>query len=146
MNRTIIASALATSLFVTAIASAETENALFPSNNASAQVSFYKADPTVKPDSVPLATAMINNSPFAATIPDIDAATHITVAHEGNSYTFALAESGSNKNDVWFDITNSPTAASYVSDTGTMSLSALMDGLSANPELLEELQTSAPGV
>lgn len=143
MKRIIVASALATSLFVTGIASAETENALFPSNNASAQVTFYESAPT---DRVPLATAMVNNSPFAATIDNIEAATYITVVHEGKSYTFALAESGKSKNDVWVEIVDGPTVASYVSDTGTMSLTALMDGLSVNPNLLEELQSSAPGV
>lgn len=88
---------------------------------------------------------MVNNSPFVPTIDNIEAATHIKVVHEGESYTFALAESGKS-NDVWVDIVAGTTAASYVSDTGTMSFSALMDGLSINPELLEELQSSAPGV
>lgn len=143
MKRIIVASALATSLFVTGIASAETDNALFPSNNASAQVTFYRTSPT---DSFPLATVMVNNSPFVPTIDNIDAATHVKVVHEGNSYTFALAESGKSKNDVWVDVVAGTTSASYVSNTGTMSLSALMDGLSVNPELLKELQSSAPGV
>ncbi len=141
MNRIVVATALATALFVTGLASAE--NALFPSNNASAQVTFYRTSPT---DSFPLATAMVNNSPIAPIINDIEAASHITVVHEGESYTFALAESGRSKNDVWLEIADGPTAASHVSDTGTMSLSALMEGLSVNPELLEELHSSAPGV
>ena len=138
MKRMFIVSALVTSLFVTGLASAQ--DALFPSNNASAQVTFYQADPT---DSSPLATVMVNNSPFAATIDGVEEATYITVIHEGESYSFALSESGRSKNDVWFEIPGSTgaTAASYVSDTGTISLTALMDGLSENPNLLEELQS-----
>lgn len=139
MKRIVIATALATSLFVTGLASAE--NALFPSNNASAQVTFYQTTPT----DTPLTTAMVNNSPFASTIDGIEAATYITVVHEGESYTFALAESGDNKNEVWLEIGSSTTAAAtYVSNSGTMSLAALMDGLSVDPKLLEELQSSAP--
>ena len=97
MNRLIAASALVTSLFVASIASAETDNALFPSNNAVAYVTFYRTAPT---DPFPLATAMVNNSPVAATIDGIEAATYVTVAHEGESYSFPLAASGTNKNDL----------------------------------------------
>ena len=137
MKRIIITSALVTSLFVTGLASAQ--DALFPSNNASAQVTFYHNDPAT---SAPLATVMVNNSPFAMTISGVEAASYITVVHQGESYTFALAESGDNKNEVWLELGNTPAdAATYVSDSGTMSLTALMDGLSVHPNLLEELQS-----
>lgn len=137
MKRTAIASALAASLFVTTIASAETDNALFPSNNAYAQVTFYGTDPA---DGVPLATAMVNNSPFAATIDGVEAAQYVVIEHDEESYTFALSESGTNKNDVWLDLVEGDEGATLVSDTSTMSLTALMDGLSVNPDLLEEIQ------
>ena len=142
MNRIIAASALVTSLFVTGIASAETDNALFPSNNAVAYVTFYRTAPT---DPFPLATAMVNNSPVAATIDGIEAATYVTVAHEGESYSFPLAESGTNKNDLILVMPDGSTTARFVSDTGTMSLTALLDGLSVDPELLDELQSDTPG-
>ena len=140
MKRIIIASALVTSLFITGLASAQ--DALFPSNNASAQVTFYQADPAT---SAPLATAMINNSPFAATIDGVEEATYATINFEGDSYTFPLTESGDNKNEVWLELESTTAAtASYVSDSGTISLAALLDGLSENPNLIEELQSSAP--
>ncbi len=145
MNRIIAASALVTSLFVASIASAETDNALFPSDNAVAQVTFYSTDSTGQPGIVPLATAMVNNSPVAATIDGIEAATYVTVEHEGESYSFPLAESGTNKNDVWLVMPEGSTTARFVSDTGTMSLTALLDGLSVNPELLDELRSDTPG-
>ena len=87
---------------------------------------------------------MVNNSPVAASIGGIEAATHVTVVHDGDPYTFALSESGNNKNDVWLVIPNGATAARYVADSGTISLGALMDGLSVNPALLEELQRDTP--
>ncbi len=142
MNRTIIATALATSLFITGLASAETDNALFPSNNAFVHVTFYATDSTGQPGMVPLATALVNNSPVAATIDNIEAATYVTVEHEGESYSFPLAESGKNKNDLWLVMPDGSTTARFVSDTGTMSLTALMDALSTNPELLNELHNT----
>ena len=136
----ILASALVTSLFVTGLASAQ--DALFPSNNASAQVTFYHTDPAT---SAPLATVMVNNSPFATKIDGVEEATYATISFAGDSYSFPLAESGDNKNEVWLEVGSATTAgASYISDSGTISLTALMDGLSENPKLLEALQSSAP--
>ena len=146
MNRIIAASALVTSLFVASIASAETDNALFPSNNAFVHATFYATDSTGQLGMIPLATALINNSPVAATIDGIEAATYVTVEHEGESYTFPLAQSGTNKNDLWLVMPDGSTTASFVSDTGTMSLTALLDGLSVDPELLDELHSDTPGV
>ncbi len=141
MKRTVIATALAATLLVTGFASAE--DALFPSNNASAEVTFYTADPEA--NGVLLNTAMVNNSPFAATIDGADAATYITISYDGESYTFPLAESGDTKNEVMLEVTdntaNSETAQ-YVSDTGTVSLSDVIDGLATDPELLEALQAT----
>lgn len=138
MKRMFILTALVTSLFVTGLASAQ--NALFPSNNASADVAFYTAEP--KADGVLLNTTMVNNSPFASTIDGVDSATYAVISFEGESYTFPLSESGDNKNEVWLELAGDTTAASYVSDTSTMSLATLLDGLSENPKLLEDLQRS----
>ena len=139
MKRTVIATALAATLFVTGLASAE--DALFPSNNASAEVAFYTADPEA--NGVLLNSEMVNNSPFAATLEGIDAATYATISFDGESYAFPLAESGDNKNEVLLEVSTSDGTASYVSDTGTVSLSDVLSGLADDPQLLDDLQNSA---
>ena len=139
MKRTVIATALAATLFITGLASAK--DALFPSNNASAEVAFYTADPEA--NGVLLNSEMVNNSPFAATLEGIDAATYATISFDGESYAFPLAESGDNKNEVLLEVSASDEAVSYVSDDGTVSLSDVMSGLADDPKLLEELQNSA---
>lgn len=140
MNRTVkhfvATTALAGSLLFAGMASAES---LFVTPNASAQVTFYNADPTTGADA--LASATVNNSPAAVAIDGIDTATYATVTFEGESYTFALADSGKNKNEVVLELADTGTqSASLVSDTGTMTLTELLDGLAANPELLEQIQ------
>lgn len=141
MKRLVVASALVTSLFAAGVASAETDNALFPSNNASAQVTFYE---TSRADGAPLATVMVNNSPFAAPIDGVEAATQVTVVYEGESYRFPLAESGKNKHEVWLVIPDGAAGARYASEGGTISLGALMDALSVHPSLLEEVSADNP--
>ena len=139
MKRTLIATALAASLFVTGLASAET--ALFPSNNASADVTFYTADPAT--GGTLLNTTMVNNSPFAASIDGIEAATYATITYEGESYAFPLAESGTNKNQVLLEVSSNSEAVQTVSDTGSVSLSDVLDALATDSQLLEELQSAA---
>lgn len=136
MKRRLAASALAVTLLFTGLASAES---LFSTDNASAQVTFYNADPADGGQT--LATTIVNNSPVAVAIDGIDNATYMTVTYEGESYSFALAESGVNKNEVVLDLTNSGENATPVADKGEVTLTDLMDALAENPELLEQLQS-----
>lgn len=140
MNRTIkhliATTALAGSLLFAGMASAES---LIATPNASAQVTFYNADPATGTEA--LASATVNNSPSAVTIEGIDGASYATVTFEGESYTFALTDSGKNKNEVVLELADTGAeGTSLVSDIGTLTLTELLDGLAANSELLEQLQ------
>lgn len=140
MKRTVVASALAASLLFTGLASAN--DALFASDNASAQVTFYNAAPSSGSDV--LATAMVNNSPLAPTIDGIEEAKYATVNFKGEDYTLELAESGKNKNEVMLQVASNDGNTAFVSQAGTISLAELMNALIANPDLLEQMEGSNP--
>lgn len=136
MKRTIIAPVLAVSLLVGSVASAQ--NALFNTPNVSAQVTFYKADPAL--GAAALTSTTVNNSPAAVNFSDVSAARYATVVYEGEAYTFALAESGKNKNEVVLELAKQTEGASLVSRSNTITLADLLSGLASDPELPEQLR------
>ncbi len=140
MKRSLIASALALTLTVASAASAE--SSLFATPNASAEVAFYTADPS--DGGAILTTASVNNSPVAMTIGGISAAHYAVITYGGEAYTFALTESGANKNDVVLETATPTGSARLVSDSGKVTLADLLNGLATDPTLLEPFQSTAP--
>lgn len=126
MKHTALATlALLSTLGLAAVASAR--DSLFEEGNVVVDAAFYSGDP--ESEGKLLSEVWVNNSPGAATLPDIEAATYVILEYESASYTFELAESGTNKNTVHL----------LVGDERTMTLDALVDGLAENPALLEQL-------
>ncbi len=117
---------LVSSLGTASLGSAQ--NALLEEPNVTVAATFYGGDPALGADS--LANATLNNSPGAVTIPDIEAATYVTLEYEGDAYTFELAWSGENKNTVELLVGESDE---------TMSLGEVVSGLVDEPALLEQL-------
>lgn len=117
---------LVSSLGLVTSASADT---LFEEPNVVVDASFYASDPSG--DASILNSVQVNNSPFGVNIPNIESAAYVILEHEGQSYTFELAESGTNKDTIEL----------LVSDEETMTLSAVVAGLVDDPALLEDLSS-----
>jgi hypothetical protein len=73
----------------------------------------------------------MNNSPLNLVLPDIDGATHATVVHENQPYTFELASGGNHKGSIYLFLRPDSQV--------TMSLAELLDALAVDPTRLEGL-------
>lgn len=129
MNRTSVVFVASVMLLISGLAEAQD---LFGTVNVSAKVTFLNGHP--RSGTVELATVLMNNSPVATTLAGVEQATHVTVSFQGAPYTFAVAESGWNKDTVMLAVAEGSDGTA-----GSISLADLLSALATDHTLLARL-------
>ena len=129
--------ALLTALIVGGTASAR--DTLFESPNASVLANFYQSDPAA--GGALLESEYINNSPFARSFSDSRGHEFVTLAYEGETFTFATFPGGFHKDNIYLNLegVEKGGAAYTQARENAMSLGDLMDELAGDPNALQNL-------
>lgn len=114
------------------------QNAIFEVPNASVMVGFYQGDPEA--GGALLESKRINNSPFSR---PLGATGHdfVTLAYEGETFTFATFPGGANKYDIYLNLegVEKSDSAYTAAQESAMSLGDLVDQLANDPNTLQNL-------
>ena len=134
MNRLMLVFTASVTLLVSGFGQAQD---LFGTVNVFAPVTFYKGHP--ESGGFKLATIGINNSPIAPTLIDVGNATYVTIPFQDTLYTFALAESGWNKENIMLTVPKSSGGMVQPGYNSRVSLAELFNTLATDQTILARL-------